>query len=178
MINLAGGRHSLEQALEEYHVAWHAFLNEFNLSKLGQAFKPTTLSWKVADRKALFENLASLGGQTEQVHIGTVDNRFIASIVLKDSDVHGMKIIKILERRPGSSDPLGLDSIDYLVEDIDAAFHKLKAAKAHIEHQTNAMHDWLSLRFGQNNQYEAKLTDHLVLEVAIKELKSALDSLT
>jgi len=160
---LIGDRQTLEEALKKYDAAWQ----EINLNIRA---KPTTISWKVAGKDDLFKNLEFLKDNTEQVHIGTVNNRFIASVALLNS-VHGMYIIKILERRPGSHDPLGLDSIDYLVDDIDEAYTLIKDLGAVREN--NEVHEWLSLRFGESKEFEAKITDHLVLEVAIKEMQMA-----
>ena len=39
------------------------------------------------------------------------------------------------------------------------------------------MHEWVSVRFGENDEFEAKFTDHLVLDVAVKELNQATDSI-
>jgi hypothetical protein len=164
---LIGGEHNIEQAFKKYNAAWRKL-------SLKLKAKPTTISWKVASKDDLFKNLEVLKNQTEQVHIGTVNDRFIASVVLTQP-IHNMSIIKILERRAGSRDLLGLDSIDYLVENINASHEKIKDYGAVKE--SNAMHEWLSLRFGENKEFEAKFTDHLVLEVAIKELQLSINKI-
>jgi hypothetical protein len=170
VVELSGGQSTLDGSLEEYHAAWHKFITENDLQIFAESATPTTISWKVADKKAMFENLESLASVTEQVHIGTVNGRFIASIVLHEP-YRGMQIIKILERRADSSDPLGLDSIDYLVENPKSASDILgKAKNCVVQKESNDMHEWLSLRFGESQQFEAKFVDHLVLAVAQKEL--------
>jgi hypothetical protein len=159
---LVGADRNLKDSLKRYDDAWKR-------SDLKIKAKPTTISWKVANKADLFKNLEILKDKTEQVHIGTVNERFIASVVLT-KPVHGMFIIKILERRAGSYDPLGLDSIDYLVDDIETVYEQLK--DLYITKESNEVHEWLSLRF-DDKKFEAKFTDHLVLDVAIKELKIA-----
>lgn len=173
MIDLLSGRMSVREALDAYEAAWKAFLVVHHLESLKQIARPTTLSWKVATKTELFANLEAIARLTEQVHIGTVNNRFIASVVLHEPLENGLAIIKILERRTGSNDALGLDSIDYLVDDTDHVLALLRAAQAQVAAEHNEVHDWLSLRFGESNQFEAKFTDHLVIDVAIKELKLA-----
>lgn len=178
MVELNGGRHSLEAALDEYETAWQNFIKVNNLNEWASAIKTNTISWKVADKATLFENLEQLADLTEQVHIGTVNNRFIASIVLHEPTWQSVKIIKILERRAGSADSLGLDSIDFLVSNTEEAFKALQKVKGgEIQKENNDMHAWLSLRFGENEEFEAKLVDHTVLAVAIKELKLAIKNL-
>jgi len=164
---LVGGAQSLEESLRKYDAAWQRLNLKIDA-------KPTTISWKVASTADLFKNLEGISDNTEQVHIGTVNNRFIASVALL-KPVHGMYIIKILERRPGSSDPLGLDSIDYLVDDINETYKLIKDLGT--DKEDNEVHEWLSLRFGENKEFEAKITDHLVLAVAIKELKTAVNKI-
>jgi hypothetical protein len=69
-----------------------------------------------------------------------------------------------------------LDSIDYLVNNLNETYEFLEHAG--VVKESNDNHSWLSLRFGKNKEFEAKFTDHLVLEVAIKELKIAIDKIT
>ena len=170
MIELSGGRGSLVSMLQDYYEAWNQIVAKNNLQTFEQLVIPTTISWKVAGHKTLFDNLKKLAGQTQQVHIGTVNNRFIATIVLLEP-YKDIRLLKILERREGSSDLLGLDSIDYLVENLTTVSDQLaKASGCTLQVEHNDLHSWLSLRFGENREYEAKFTDHLVLQVAQKEM--------
>ncbi|HSX36915.1 MAG TPA: hypothetical protein VLG13_02245 [Patescibacteria group bacterium] len=174
MLNLRKGTKPLQTSLGEYEAAWKAFLVDNRLEQLEQIAVPTTLSLKVANKAELFRYLEDNAGNIEQVHIGTVNDRYIASAALKEP-IDNLPILKILQRRPGSSDSLGLDSIDYLVKSTEEVFRLLQGAGATIEKQHNEVHAWLSLRFGSKKQYEAKFTDHVVLEVAIKELRMTID---
>jgi hypothetical protein len=177
MIELSGGSLPVSEAYKDYQAAWTAFLKAYKLQSLERLAKPTTFSWKVADKAELFKNLVDTAAITEEVHIGTVNGRFIASSVLTTPIENDLYILKILERRSGSSDPLGLDSIDFLCQDSSAVVKMLESAGANAVPEHNDMHGWISLRFGENNQYEAKFTDHLVLSVAIKEMHQAEDKL-
>ena len=137
---------------------------------------PTTCSVKVDSKHLLYQILEGNSDIIEQMHVGTVNDRYIASAALTVPH-YGLPILKILERRPGSSDPIGLDSIDYLYADLDKAFELLQAAGLPVEKENNDMHAWLSLRFGENKQFEAKITDHIVLEVAVKEMKLQIEQI-
>ena len=169
---IGGSSQSLTVALTEYHAAWNAFRVIHHLDILERLAVPTTIGWKVADAKTLYANLAALATVTEQAHIGVVNQRLIASVLLND-DFESMRIIKLLQRRPQSSDRLGLDHIDYLVTDMLKIHMVLKEAGAHVNLENNDMHEWLSLRFGGKLEFEAKFVDHLVLDVAIRELQQA-----
>ena len=168
-LELGGGKLAAGTALAAHEAAWQKLLAAHQLQELGKQAVATTLSWKVADKAALFANLEDNAAAIEQVHIGTVNDRYIASAALKEPFA-GLPILKLLERRQGSDDPLGLDSVDYLVPDLDQTFATCQTAGLNIVRENNDMHDWLSLRFGDQDQFEAKITDHLVLDVGIKEL--------
>ncbi|MDB5169094.1 MAG: hypothetical protein JWO41_450 [Candidatus Saccharibacteria bacterium] len=171
MINIEHGGLTLIGALQRYKIAWRNLVQEYHLEDFEEFAIPTTISWKVADKDHLYEALYNIRKETEQVHIGTVNDRFIASVVLKQPFEDDLWIIKVLERRVASKDALGLDSIDYLVPDLEQTYQGLKAAGLPVVKEHNDVHAWLSLRFGNNDQFEAKFTDHLVIAVAQKELK-------
>src|SRR5665213_3361239 len=97
----------LDTALAEYHQAWAIYVAE-HPSAVFETAKATTLSLKLADKASLFKILKDNIAEIEQVHIGTVNERYIASAALFH-DFAGLPILKLLERRPGSDDPLGLD---------------------------------------------------------------------
>jgi hypothetical protein len=160
------------ETLNNYDQTWQRLLKGKGLN----SFRATTLSIKVASKVELYKMLQENTDNIEQVHIGTVNARYIASAVLKQP-YHGLNILKILERRSGSTDPLGLDSLDYLIVDINQTFKQLKTAGLPIIKEYNDVHAWLSLRFGDHNEFEAKFTDHLILEVAIKELQMSIEKI-
>jgi hypothetical protein len=177
MINIEHGGLTMIGALLRYKIAWRKLIEEYELEDFTNFAIPTTISWKVANKDQLYEDLYKIRKETEQVHIGTVNDRFIASAVLHEPFEDDLWIIKILERRAGSKDALGLDSIDYLVPDLQRTYDGLKAAGLYVVKEHNEVHEWLSMRFGNNDQFEAKFTDHLVIAVAGKELKIAEDAI-
>jgi hypothetical protein len=177
MITLTGGPDSLKIALANYQKAWKAFIVINHFESIEPTWRPAAISWKVEHKVALYGNLRLIGDQAEQIHIGTINDRFIAMAVLKKKFAD-VRIIKLLERRPGSSDLLGLDSLDYYVEDLEGTYDLLKAAGARVEKQHNDWHEWLSLRFGKNHEYEAKFLDHPLLDIAIQELTDIRNSLS
>lgn len=176
MIVLTGGSEPLDGALAVYMEAWKQFQLEHMLTSSDFNPIPTTISWKVSDKSTMFENLYQLGNVAEQMHIGTVNERYIATAVLL-APYEGVRLIKIMERRAGSSDVLGLDGLDFYVPNIDLIDNILKKTGSAVQLEQNEMHRWLSLRFGSSNQYEAKFVDHLVLQIAIDEMTIAQDKI-
>ena len=175
MIHLENDRFTLIGALQRYNIAWRKLLQEYQLEALGDHVVATTVSWKVGDKARLFADLQMIAPYVEQVHVGTVDKRYIASCVLHEPLEADLWIIKVLERRPGATDPLGLDSVDFITKDPQKVYETFKAIGLTVAKERNAVHDWVSVRFGTNDEFEAKFTDHLVLDVTIKEMKSAAD---
>jgi hypothetical protein len=171
-LKLSGGTLTPQAALAAHETAWKKLLNEHQLQELSKQIAPTTLSWKVTDKAALFASLEDNAAAIEQFHTATVNDRYIASAVLKEPCA-GLAIFKVLERRSGSDDPLGLDSVDYLTDDMAGVFKLCRTAGLNIVEESNDMHAWLSLRFGERDQFEAKITDHLVLDIGVKELQVA-----
>jgi len=167
------GNSPLDKRLKAYFIAWVDFITASGQEWLG-GLPPTALGWKVADRARFNQLLTGLSDRADQAHIGTVDGRKIASIVMTKPMQGDIYIVKLMQRRPGSDDPPGLDHVDFLLpESIEETAKLLDKAKIHYTPQANELHHWLSLRFGEDGRYEAKLLDHLVLEVGVAELQFA-----
>ncbi len=153
--------------IDRYHDDWDAFENMDTVNHLIKS--PSAVGWKTEDFNEFMQSLGQLlRDGAEQVHIGKVNERFIASIVFSKPFAWGIHIVKLMQRRPGSDDPIGLDHIDFLTKE---ELKETKLALANIsdwEEESNDVHTWISLRF---NGREAKLVDHLVIDVAVQELE-------
>ena len=155
-----------EQA-DQYFKKFGVFVKANGLTK----HEPATIGWKVTDitefNKALAGFLAS--DLVNQCHIGFVDKRYIASIVFREPIYQKIYILKLMQRRPGSTDPVGLDHVDFTVADLPATEAEFtKSGVADWDYESNEVHTWISVRF---NGTEAKFVDHVVLDVGVKELK-------
>jgi hypothetical protein len=157
---------------------WKVYEKDLIKQGLPGPLKPTAVGFKVADLAEFKSTVDGLLDLSEQLHVGTVNDRFIGTFVLKNPlDTAYIRLIKILQRRPGSDDPLGLDHIDFFIKDISAAEQCLATARANWEHESNEVHQWLSVRFGEDLQYEAKLLNHTSLSAGITEMKLAEDDI-
>ena len=157
----------IEAALTKYMGEWQAWATtatDFAFGKL----KPMHLGWKFADEAALSAKLAELMPHIAQGHIGTVDNRKIV-LAVPATPVGGVPILQLMQLRPGSSDPLGLDHVAFYCADMASLQTALQKAGVKWEHQSNPGHQWISMWFGPNNR-EAKFFDHTSLELGAREL--------
>lgn len=164
---------SISKEADKYFKKFNSFKSKYKLSK----HKPATIGWKVKDIDEYTETISSFLKKDliDQFHIGFVDRRYIASIVFKKPIYKEIYILKLMQRRPNSKDPVGLDHVDFSVNSLSETAKELDTKD--IEnwgYEANESHKWISVRFSDT---EAKFVDHIVLDVCIKELKTVMSKL-
>ncbi|MFO0704848.1 MAG: hypothetical protein U0517_02635 [Candidatus Andersenbacteria bacterium] len=136
---------------------------------------PTTIGIKVADQTALLAAVGRYFALGDQVHLGPVNGvRSIASIRKQTPLLGEIRFIKILQRRPGRTDPLGPEHLDLLVPAqirLETLCETIGAAGFDCELEKNDFHGWLSIRV---EGIEFKLVHELVWESCIKEMQQLL----
>jgi len=105
----------LNQAIEMYQAGWQGFAK----SRVQVAFfedqRPTAAAWKMADAAELHQCFDELRDLCDQVHFGWVNERWLITMHLKSAPLAwDISVIKLMQRRPGSSDAVGLDHIDFI----------------------------------------------------------------
>ena len=172
-INTTLSVETIQQAASTYFSKVDAAVKQYGLP----AHQPAAVGWKVADINEFNDALSGFlkSGLVAQCHIGFVDNRYIASIVFKEPIYQNIRILKLMQRRPGSTDPIGLDHADFPVEDLAAAEATLAKQKVpKWGHESNDVHGWISVWF---DGLEVKYFDHIVLDIAVKELQDTISQL-
>lgn len=158
-------------AITEYQAKWQQLVAARHDTAFFAALQPSAMGWKVADRTEFDAQLAVLRPLCDQVHLGWVNERWIATLHLKDQPLAwNIAIVKIMERRPGSTDAVGLDHVDFYVPDVNQA-RQVVAGEPDIRSTfdtSNPYCDWLSIWFADT---EAKLRSTSVIEVCIAELQ-------
>jgi hypothetical protein len=151
-------------AVEAYHHTWHALIETRRNKAFFHKLVPTAVGWKVLDR--CFMNIRDM---CDQVHFGWINERWLITLHLKDEVLPGnIRLIKLMERRPGSIDPVGLDHLDFLIPKGDAKTVVSKESDLKWSEESNGEHSkWLSLWFDDT---EAKLRTDTVLQVCADEL--------
>jgi hypothetical protein len=158
----------LSRGLRAYFVIWDSFRKDNKLTK----YIPNTVGWKAEDIDE-FNNILGLllsSSVVNQCHIGYVDERYIASIVFHEPIHKNIYILKLMQKRTGSSDPSGLDHVDFFVNqlrNVEDEFNNRSIGN--WEYESNEAHKWISLKFEGT---EAKFVDHIVLDVCVTELKN------
>lgn len=159
----------LNVAIEAYHTKWHKLINDRKDKEFFEALKPTSVGWKTKDLADFNARAAELQTLSEQAHLGWVNERWLGTFYLRDDVVCDVRVIKLMQRRPNSTDATGLDHLDFLLpKDSDAK--KVLEQEANLEwtEEMNGDHcKWLSVWFDGT---EAKLRSDTVLQVCADEM--------
>jgi hypothetical protein len=161
----------LNQAVEIYHTKWHKLVQERKDKTFFEGLRPVAIGWKVADRAEYDHMYAALRDQADRIIETWMNGRWIAKVHLKDALDCGIALVKIMERRPGSTDALGLDHLDFYSPAVTKAERILKQEPGlKWSWENNDViegYDWISLWFDGT---EAKLKAGTVLDIIIAEL--------
>lgn len=168
------------EAIEVYHKKWHDMVNGRKDKHFFEALKPTSLGWKVQDRGEYDKISAELHDQSDMVIEKWMNGRWIAKFHLRDLELScGIEIIKLMERRPESTDAVGLDHLDFYspaVKDGEAILKQEPNLKWSWEYNdVNDDYKWLSLWFDGT---EAKLKYDTVLDIIQVELQEINEHIT
>lgn len=167
----------LSMAIKSYQTKWEALVAARSDQRFFAAFQPTAVGWKTEDLADFDRRFAVLRELSDQIHLGWVNERWLATLHLKDTALPGdIRIVKLMQRRPGSTDATGLDHLDFLLsDDTDAKEVLMAEADLQWTEEKNGEHcKWLSIWFAGN---EAKLRRDTVLDVCIDEMHDARVSL-
>jgi hypothetical protein len=135
-------------------------------------FHPTAVGWKLADEvayKQMYDELKPFCDRTVETWM---NGRWIANMHLKDELLEGgITLIKVMQRRPGSDDALGLDHVDFMCADAKRVEAQLKQSDLRWTWESNDVitnYSWISVWFDGG---EAKLKEGTVLDTIVKELE-------
>lgn len=158
-------------ALSIYRQKWQLLTDDLKQTKKFQALSPIAVGWKVEDKTEFDLRLNALQPLCDQIHLAWLNERWLATLHLKSSTELGVPIIKLMQRRPGSTDAVGLDHLDFLFAGSESELKKLVQVEPTLtwsEEQNNPHCKWISIWFADT---EAKLRTSTVLDVCIAELK-------
>ena len=158
----------LTAALKEYEAKWRALVAERNDISFFEKLKPTSVAWKTVDLADYDAKMAELRDACDQIFVVWMNERWIAKLHLKDTTLPmNLRIIKLMQRRPGSTDAVGLDHVDFYTPN-GAAIESTLKNEPHIKwnyEKNNA--EWYSVWFAGG---EAKIRDDTICSVCADEL--------
>lgn len=160
----------LTTALGDYQAKWQAFIGTHDDVDLLTKVKPTSVAWKTEDLTDFIARFDELQAICDQVHLGWVNERWLGTMHLKDETLPwNLTVIKLMQRRPGSTDAVGLDHVDFFLPDGADAKTVLKSTSdiKWTEEFNGERCKWISLWFDDT---EAKLRSDTVLQVCADEM--------
>jgi hypothetical protein len=163
----------LNQALAGYARDWNELVATRTNKDFFASLQPTAVGWKTTDRAEYTALVAELHDTSDQIIETWMNGRWVAKLHLKDMVLsNGASIVKIMERRPGSTDATGLDHVDlYTATELAWAKDVLgKEPELNWSQESNDIidgYDWLSVWFAGT---EAKIKNDTVLEIVSAEL--------
>ncbi len=166
-------KEALSQSLEKYFFKWDEYVSRMGLYGIAEKMRPVAVGWKVGSRAEYRRAMSVLDNYAVQIHSVTVGKRKIATVVLEKPLARGIQVIKVIERREGSRDIVGLDHVDFYLPIVEGVAEMLERGEANWRRQGNDKYKRLSVRFGPESLYEAKIIDHTVLNIAADELNYA-----
>ncbi len=163
----------LNKALQTYEAAWQRLVDGRTNKEFFAGLKPSAVGWKTEDRAAYDKLVAELHDQADMVMERWMNGRWIAKLHLKDTKLtNGAEIIKVMQRRPGSTDAVGLDHVDFYSPEVAQA-EPLLQQESNLKwtwESNDVMDDynWISVWFEGT---EAKIKADTVLDTIQKELQ-------
>lgn len=159
--------------LENYFKDWQLIVDERVNSEFFTALKPTALGWKFTDRDEVMARFAEIRDLCDQVHFGWINERWVICVHFKELVLPGdITIVKLMERRPGSEDPVGLDHVDFYTTANSKEVVELEEGLDWNEEHNGDHCKWISVWFEGG---EAKLRSDTVLQVCADEMLEVQD---
>jgi hypothetical protein len=160
-------------AIDEYLVKWNELVaarKDSNNKEFFERLKPTAVGWKVADVAEYDRLVNEWRGACDMIFQKWMNDRWIATLHLKDTTLSGgIEIVKILQRRPESSDNSGLDNMEFLdMETTNTVAVLAEENDIKWTEEENGISKWTSLWFANT---EAKLKPETPLDIAREELR-------
>ncbi len=164
----------LNGALGTYGQKWQMLVGGRKDKAFFEELKPTAVGWKTEDRAEYDRLVAELHDQADTIIEKWMNGRWIAKVHLKDAKlVNGVEIVKVMQRRSGSTDAVGLDHVDFYAKTDLPHNREVLAAESDLKwsEESNdvlAGYDWLSIWF---EGVEAKIKSDTILDIVGVELK-------
>lgn len=162
----------INTAIDIYQAKWQKLLAGRKDKAFFDGLKPTAVAWKVEDFPELQRRFHELRDFCDQIHLGWLNERWLATMHLRgDAKLgQGLEVIKLMQRRPNSKDAIGLDHMDFLIPegmDVKAVLTAEKDLKW-TEEMNGEFCKWISIWFDGT---EAKLRSDTTLDVCIAEMQ-------
>jgi hypothetical protein len=132
-------KEALSQSLEKYFTKWDEYVARMGLFAIAEKMRPVAIGWKASSRADYRRTMNVLDNYATQIHSISIGKRKLATVVLDAPLARGINVIKIIERRSGSRDAVGLDHIDFYLPMIEGIAEMLERSEANWRRQGNGL---------------------------------------
>ena len=159
----------LREKVITYLDAWAEVTEQRHNKEFFEKLQPTAVGWKVTNRAELMDAFNELRDACDQIHFGWVNERWLVTMHFKELLLPGnIAVLKLMERRPGSTDPVGLDHVDFYAGGAQVKAALSDETDLRYNEEKNGEHcKWISVWFEQG---EAKIRNDTVLKVCADEM--------
>lgn len=173
----------LNAAVADFQKKWQDVVAEREDKTFFEKLRPTAVAWKAEDLSDFDTRFAELRDLADHIHMGWINERWLATFHLREATlVDGITVVKLMQRRPGSTDATGLDHVDFyfkpdsLPENTKAKDILEKEPNLKWSEEFNGDHcEWLSIWFEGT---EAKIRSNTTVDVCIDELRAVANQIT
>jgi hypothetical protein len=162
----------LNAAIQAYKAKWDALVAGRKSKEFFESLKPMSAGWKTVDQADFDNRFLFWRDHADTITMSWANERWLVTFHLKDEVqlALGMRLFILMQRRPNSADPVGLDHIDFYTPDRAWAedIIKKEGDLKWSQEENGKYCAWTSLWFDGT---EAKLRDNTKLDVSIAELK-------
>ena len=159
----------IRAAAQQYQQRWDACKKTLNDSVFFDSLVPNSVGWKVASTADFDVVVKELRTYCDRVVHVWLNERWIAKCVLREPLTGTIRIVKLMQVRPGSTDALGLDHVDFYTDKTPEQVGEILAkedCKTSVE-ANQSHHKWTSIWF---DGIEAKIKDYTVLDIEAEDL--------
>jgi hypothetical protein len=160
----------INKSIVGYQAKWQKLVNGRTDKQFFDELKPTSVGWKVKETDDFDRAVKTLRALCDEVVLVRMNERWVAKLILCESKLEwGIPIIKILQLRPGSTDAVGMDHVDFYSPLPEANIEKVLAAEdIKWSHETNRPdYTWASIWFDGT---EAKIKNYTIIDIYTKQL--------
>lgn len=160
----------LNVAIRKYQEKWQQLVAARKNKAFFEKLKPTAVCWKTEDLEDLDRRSHEIRDHCDHLHLGWINERWLATAHSSGQKLRwDIQIVKIYQRRPGSTDATGLDHVDFYAPDIDEDVLADEPNLKWTHESNNEFSSWISLWFAGT---EAKLRTNTTIDVCVAELKA------
>jgi hypothetical protein len=170
----------LNGAIETYRATWQSLVDARANKQFFENLRPIAVTLKVADETKFDRQFLELKKHCDQMHAGRLDERWLGMGHLRDQKLTwDISVVKIYQRRPNSTDALGLDHVDFLLPegvDVEAILQAENDLNWSEEHGDYA--EWISIWFEGGPEAKLRAPGKTTLDAIISELAAVRDTVS